>query len=673
MTVITLASLDGASGFRIGGIDNGDVASVVGGAVDINGDGIDDLIIGAPVADPAGRNAAGETYVIFGRTDGFGSTFDLRTLDGTNGFRLNGVDVDDRSGGSVSGAGDINGDGIDDLIIGASNAAGGAGESYVVFGKASGFAASINLAGLNGSNGFRIDGVALGDGSGGAVSGAGDVNGDGVDDLIIGAHRADRGGNRDVGESYIVFGNTTGFARSVDLSALDGSNGFRIDAASRGERTGDSVSGAGDFNGDGVEDFIISASGANPNNTNSAGESYVVFGRSSGFGSTFDLDSLNGTNGFRLQGINDFDFSGGSVSGAGDVNGDGFDDVIISGRIESYVIFGKAGGFSSSLDLGSLNGRNGFRLEGSGATSVSNAGDFNGDGFDDLLIGNNNARPDGLAAGGEAYLVFGQANGFSASINLNNLDGSDGFRIPGESSNGFLGSEVSAIGDLNADGFDDIAVGASGATIDGARSGASYVIFGFDKIQQNGTAASEILDGTIFADEINGLGGNDRIRGLEGDDILRGNAGDDRIVGAAGEDALFGGTGEDSLFGGGRGDIIDGGADRDKLRGQGGADVFSFSDGDFSGTGGTDSDRILDFGLGADVIDLSLVDAVAGGSDDAFAFRGTSGFSGSEGELRYVQFATHVRVFGDTDGDRVADFAIRLDGTHTLVESDFVL
>src|SRR5215204_920303 len=118
----------------------------------------------------------------------FGAVLDLSSLDGTTGFQISGEAEGDRSGFSVSGAGDINGDGFDDVIVGAPGAdpnGPGSGAAYVVFGKASGFVANLNLSTLTGTNGFRISGAAAGDASGGSVSAAGDVNGDGYDDVII--------------------------------------------------------------------------------------------------------------------------------------------------------------------------------------------------------------------------------------------------------------------------------------------------------------------------------------------------------------------------------------------------------------------------------------------------------------------------------------------------------
>ncbi|MDO8341799.1 MAG: hypothetical protein Q7T48_01240, partial [Cellvibrio sp.] len=223
------------------------------------------------------------------------------------------------------------------------------GSSYVVFGKASGFSATLELSSLDGSKGFRLDGEATGDYLGWSVSKAGDVNGDGFDDLVVGAYRADSNGYYS-GSSYVVFGKASGLSATMELSSLDGSNGFRLDGAVARDFSGGSVSNAGDVNGDGFDDLIVGAAGADPNGDNS-GSSYVVFGKASGFSATLELSSLNGNDSFRLDGVAARDYSGYSVSGAGDVNGDGFDDLIV-GAIgadlngdysgSSYIIFGRS-------------------------------------------------------------------------------------------------------------------------------------------------------------------------------------------------------------------------------------------------------------------------------------------------------------------------------------------
>ena len=137
-----------------------------------------------------------------GTQTSFPASIDLLALTPATGFALTGVTAGDQSGCSVSSAGDINGDGIDDLIIGASGANSNAGATYVVFGKPGiGSSGSIALSSLNGSNGFVLNGVASSY-SGYSVSGAGDINGDGIDDLIIGAV----GANSNAGATYVVFG-----------------------------------------------------------------------------------------------------------------------------------------------------------------------------------------------------------------------------------------------------------------------------------------------------------------------------------------------------------------------------------------------------------------------------------------------------------------------------------
>ncbi|MEH1811510.1 MAG: integrin alpha [Nostoc sp.] len=185
--------------------------------------------------------------------------------------------------------------------------------------------AVLNLSELNGSNSFVINGIDSGDNLGSSVSSAGDINGDGFDDLIIGARYSDSNGQ---GSSYVIFGSNSGFEDSFNLSSLNGSNGFLINGIDSGDYSGISVSSAEDINGDGFDDLIIGASRANPNGQRYAGESYVVFGSNSGFGASFNLSFLNGSNGFVINGIT-YDYSNSSVSSAGDINSDGFDDLII--------------------------------------------------------------------------------------------------------------------------------------------------------------------------------------------------------------------------------------------------------------------------------------------------------------------------------------------------------
>jgi len=334
--IMDLRTLNGTNGFQINGIRGSSGSFFVSGAGDVNGDGIDDILIG----DSRFNNWAGQSYVVFGSKEPWSARINISSLNGGNGFAIDGIHPDDHSGASVSGAGDVNGDGMDDILIGASRANNKAGQSYVVFGSKEPWPARMSLHILNGANGFILNGVSGEIFDSIAVSGAGDINADGIADLIIGSTGHTINENRR-GQSYVIFGSKKMWPSSINLADLDGNNGFIIMGIDLADRSGSSVSGGGDVNGDGIDDIIIGAPGAN----GSVGQTYIVFGGNKQWPRIINLGDLNGHNGFTING-RAYGSSGNSVSGVGDMNGDGIDDILIgapnigSSAGQSYVVFG---------------------------------------------------------------------------------------------------------------------------------------------------------------------------------------------------------------------------------------------------------------------------------------------------------------------------------------------
>jgi hypothetical protein len=638
-TPIALSSLDGTTGFRVDGVAGQDYSGFsVSNAGDVNGDGIDDFIIGAQYADPPGSNR-GNSYVVFGRTGTVNPILALSSLDGTNGFRLTGVTNGDRAGQSVHAAGDVNGDGYDDIIIGAfpSDAAGtNTGTSYVVFGHAGAFAASIALGSLDGTSGFAITGAANNDYSGFAVSSAGDVNNDGYDDVIIGAFGASPSGNSLAGSAYVVFGHSGAFASTLSLASLDGTNGFRIDGVVSYDQAGRAVSSAGDVNGDGFADLLVGAYRADPNGY-SSGAAYVVFGKASGFAASLSVSSLDGTNGFAMTGAAAQDYTGFAIDSAGDINGDGYDDMIVGAKFAdtngnsngvTYVVFGHGGAFTASLALSSLDGTNGFRIDGAlqgdySARSVAGVGDINGDGYDDILVGSHGSDANGDRSG-SAFVLFGKSS-WNATFHFGLLTAADGVRFNGVNVQDFTGYSVSGAGDINGDGVADILIGAYRADNTAYSAGSTYIVYGRQiELTRTGGGGSDTLNGASADDTLTGNGGNDILNGFGGDDILDGgdlsdqlNGGDgaDDLLGGAGGDILTGGTGNDELSGGDGADKLFGGVGEDQLNGGTGNDRMAGEADIDTLTGGAGNDY-LDGGLGADIMtggtenDIYIVDDV---------------------------------------------------------------
>ncbi len=467
----------------------------------------------------------------------FPAVFNLENLNGKNGFVINGIKTGNQSGFAISGVGDINGDGIDDIIIGAYAANRGTGQSYVVFGSRKPWTTSINLVDLNGDNGFVIDGVLyINHDIGYSVSGVGDVNGDGIDDILIGSPGSNDGVT---GQTYVIFGSKLKWPKILNIKNLNGNNGFTINGFYLGQQSGKSVSGVGDVNGDGINDVLIGCY-----DINIVGQSYVIFGDQKGWPAVIDLFNINGLNGFIINGVKqDLDARPSVVAHAGDVNGDGIDDVLIGGpgannQIgQNYIVFGSKQQWPKTISLTSLNGTNGFTMNGINqgddcGYSLNGIGDVNNDGIDDIIIG----APFANNRIGQSYVVFGSRQRWPKVIDFFSFNATRGFTINGINEDDSSGMSVAGAGDVNNDGIDDILIGVPLAQ-NGA--GQACILFGTNRTWPAVINLSE-LDG-FNGFTVNGIDWGDQIgRSLAGRVDINGDSVDDILIGAPYADSYTG-------------------------------------------------------------------------------------------------------------------------------------
>jgi hypothetical protein len=326
---------------------------------------------------------------------------------------------------------------------------------------------NIDIATLSSDEGFKIAGATI-------VDSAGDVNGDGFGDVIVGAPDADPFGRTDAGESYVIYGKAGGIG-NIDLATLTTAQGFKLSGAAAGDASGTSVSGAGDINGDGIEDIIVGAPLADPSGVDHAGESYVIYGKEGGL-ADIDLATLDPSRGFRIVGaLPPGNYDGRVVNAAGDVNDDGIGDILVGSAGQNFLIYGKVGGLGD-VDLGALTPATGANLYGSSA-SVDGAGDINGDGIDDIVVGTR-GDPFGRDDAGETLVIFGKVGGIG-DIDLSAFPATQGFRIAGADQYDATGYAVSSAGDINGDGIADILIGSYGEESSGHYSaGLAYVVYG---------------------------------------------------------------------------------------------------------------------------------------------------------------------------------------------------
>jgi len=418
--------------------DNSVYALAVGSAGDLNGDGHGDIVIGAPQYDTgSGQDNTGRVEVLYGQFR-IGAT--------TSAWTGEGDEVDAYFGAPVRAAGDVNGDGYDDLIVGVF----GADVGLVDNGRADVFHGSPDGPSPYTAADWTVAGAVGGDGLGADVAGAGDVNGDGYDDVLVGIpyHSA---GQTNEGKVVLFRGSATGlnttpaWERELDL---EDSYLYR-------------VAGAGDVNGDGFADILVAATGWD-GDFNNQGKAWLHLGSGAG---PEDIPAWS------FEGTDLVAFLG-QIATAGDVNGDGYDDVLVGvgNYTNNFLGEGIVRCFYGSAD--SLPATPDWEVEGAelGAhlIEVASAGDVNGDGYADVIVGSwYGTSPQG--GSGWAKIYHGSSSGLASfpAATLGLVSGN--FRF---------GAAVAGAGDVNGDGFSDVIVGAAdfgGVVPDG---GAAFLYLG---------------------------------------------------------------------------------------------------------------------------------------------------------------------------------------------------
>ena len=498
---------------------------------DLDGDGYgDDDTEVVACSQPSGTVAVGgdcdddDASIHPGALDLFGGTTpdcddedDVMSTDAAP-VRLVGAASGDRLGYALAGAGDVDGDGYNDLLIGAYLEDSGdtdAGAAYLVAGP---FSASADTQDISEVAAATLTGVSASDYAGFSVAGVGDVDDDGYADVLVGAYQEDSGGSA-AGAAYLLLGPLSGEVSLADAEA-------ELIGGAAGDYAGRRVAAGGDLDGDGLGDLLIGAFHEDTAATG-AGAVYVLSGLVSGAGLSVETEALA-----ILRGEASYAYAGISLDGAGDVDGDGVDDVIVGSSLEStaasyagaaYLLLGPLSG-SASLSTADVKWTGEAERDEAGL-SVAGAGDVDGDGYADLLVGAPKADGDSVSDSGAAYLLLGPTSGDAS------LSDADAI-LYGEDELGWAAWTLSGAGDLDSDGYDDVLIGAFRDDAGGDGAGAAWVVSGPVTGSAGLSEVAAKLQGTED-DEAVGIG-------LAAAGDMSGDGVDDLVVGAYGAESAAG-------------------------------------------------------------------------------------------------------------------------------------